>query len=449
MGDIDLSFATRILLISYTFPPHAAVGGLRIANLCRYLPEHGIEPIVVSVKDEFYPSLDYSVRLPTQVRMVRTKLISTPLDLYRRGNKFLVQPMRNGALSERTGPDVGFFRRQGRALLQMPDPDWGWYFPAVRAAKKLIREENIDVIFSSGPPWISHLVALRLKKKYGLPWAADFRDPWARFLTEKKGPGWQQHLTEELEDCCIYSADLVICNTDRLCQSFQRHYFKLNSSKFRTLTNGYEDSNIQMPSVPKPSTEKRIFLHLGSIYGLRRTDTFLHAIAELARSGKLDPNSFQLIFQGNLSPDFVVASEQSVSELVDNHCLEFRPRTSWEEAQSTLAKADLLLLFQGHQELQVPAKFYEYLQTGIPIFAVSEVGALTDLLSSTQSGLWASPRNSEEIAYRFLQALKLPRRTPDQVRRLLSGRYRYRELSAKFARWIEELARHRTPRALS
>lgn len=434
-----MSFTTRILVVSYTFPPHAAVGGLRIASLCRYLPEHGIEPIVLSVEERFYPSLDYSITLPADVRVVRSKLISTPLDLYRGGKQLLSRWAGGGSLPQRNGAEPGFFRRQGLALLQIPDPDWGWYFPAVRAAEKLIRQEKIDVIFSSGPPWVSHLVAGRLKKKYGLPWIADFRDPWARFLAEKKGPRWQQRLTEKLQDRCIRSADVVICNTDRLCQAFQQHYSDLDSSKFRILTNGYEDPKTQILPEPKSPTEKRVFLHLGSIYGLRRTDTFLQAIAELTRHGKLDPSSFQLVFQGNLSPDFVVASEQSVRELVKSHCLEFRPRISWEEAQKTLSKADLLLLFQGHQELQVPAKFYEYLQTGIPIFAVAEAGALTDLLISTQSGLWASPRNPEEIASRFLQALELPRRTPDQVRRALAGRYHYRELSAQFAKWIEEL----------
>src|SRR5260370_7825969 len=152
---------------------------------------------------------------------------------------------------------------------------------------------------------------------------------------------------------------------------------------------------------------------LGSIYGLRRIDTFLRAIAELTRSGRLDSNSFQLTFQGQVSYDFIAAAEQSCPELMRNRCLQFRPRVSWEEAQKILASADRLLLFQGNQELQVPAKFYEYLPTGIPIFAVAEKGALTDALEFTGSGLRPTPGDPLDIPDPFLKSLPLPPPPPN------------------------------------
>jgi predicted GTPase len=130
-------------------------------------------------------------------------------------------------------------------------------------------------------------------------------------------------------------------------------------------------------------------------------------------------------------------------DLKGRGCLEFRDRVNRDQAQGILWNSELLLLFQGNHALQVPAKFYEYLQTGIPIFAVTEEGALTDLLSSTASGLWATPTDSNAIAERFLQVLQMPQRSPAVVDGDLSRQFHYTELAAKFSEWVREVARRR------
>jgi glycosyltransferase involved in cell wall biosynthesis len=426
--------AIRLLFVSHTFPPQAAVGALRIARLCRYLPEYRIEPIVLTAGERFYESLDRSVPVPSETRVVRSAVLATPLDWYRRAKQRAESVEADPQLPTRLSPAPGRLRRHVLALLQTPDRYWGWYFPAVRAADQLLRREKIDVLCSSGPPWTSHLIARRIKKKYGTPWFADFRDPWALFAADPEATGWQQRLAQHLEKKCVRDADLIICNTDRLRQAFVRRYCDREQSGFRTLTNGFID--VQRPPVRKSA--RRVFLHLGSIYGGRRIDTFLRAIEMLTESGRLDPASFQLVFQGELSPGFVAASDPSVRYLTEKGCLQFRPRVGWEEAQSALWSSDLLLLFQGNHELQVPAKFYEYLQTGIPIFAVAQEGALTDLLSSTQSGLWASPDSAPNISQRFHQVLQFSSRTPEYVQHNLSGKYHYRGLAGQLAAWVEE-----------
>jgi hypothetical protein len=43
----------RLLIIAYHFPPDAAVGGMRPYRLAQRLPEHGIEPWVLTVRPNF------------------------------------------------------------------------------------------------------------------------------------------------------------------------------------------------------------------------------------------------------------------------------------------------------------------------------------------------------------------------------------------------------------
>lgn len=419
--------------MSHTFPPLAEVGTIRVTQLCRYLAEWGIEPTVLSAEERSYETQDYTRKLPAGLRVLRAPIMSTPLEWYGTAKRW-----RRRGLAHASTPNpeaTGILRRNFKALLQVPDRYWGWYFPATAMATRLLRQEKFDAIYSSGPPWTSHLVARRLKQEFGLPWLIDFRDPWANALEEEVKPGWWHRWTQSMEESCIRPANLVIGNTERLTVAFQRRYPGLDATKFRTLTNGFDD-----PVVPQPrqSGSRKLLLHLGSLYAHRRIDTFLMALADLVSSGQLVPDSFEVLFQGETEASYLAEAARLVPQLIENGCIKFRPRITWEEASKLLWQADLLLLFQGSHALQVPAKFYEYLQTGVPIFSVSEEGALTDVMDETQAGVWVKPQDPREISSKLLQALQQPARSPADVSNQFAGRYHYRNLAHKLSLWIVE-----------
>jgi glycosyltransferase involved in cell wall biosynthesis len=323
------------------------------------------------------------------------------------------------------------------ASLQIPDRYWGWYLPAIRAAEQFLNDSSVDAILSSGPPWTAHLVARHLKRKYGMPWLVDFRDPWASFTPASILPNWWHYLAQRMEESCIRLSDSVICNTNRLCHAYQRRYSHLSPQKFRILTNGFGDLPV---SENKKVGSKRVLLHLGSLYGRRRIDGFLTALANLVRTRELPPESCQGIFQGETDAFYLTQAEEIVPDLLRNTSVEFRGRINWAQASELLWQADLLLLFQGDQELQVPAKFYEYLQTGIPILAITEEGALTDILQATDSGLWVRPGDPQVIADKMLQALKLRRWSQKDVSDRLSNQYHYCSLAKQLSKWIYQLS---------
>jgi glycosyltransferase involved in cell wall biosynthesis len=304
----------------------------------------------------------------------------------------------------------------------------------------MINRERIAVIFSSGPPWTTHLVARHLRKKYGIPWVADFRDPWAAAQIHR--PRWASRLNYSMEAVCVQAADLVVCNTEALRQNFVARYPALPGSRFVVLTGGFDDS-ITPPAVPKAS--RRILLHLGDIYQSRRIDTFCEAVQSLIDSRKIEPNSLQVRFVGEIDLTLKLAVGRLLSELTAAKLIELIPRMNWQAGQRLLRGADLLLLFQGDFKTQVPAKFYEYLQTGKPIFAVAAKGALTELLDSTGSGVWADPADACGIAAGLLRALELPAIPPEEVARRWNGQFHYRSLTAQLAGWISQLAARRSP----
>jgi glycosyltransferase involved in cell wall biosynthesis len=431
----------RVLVVSYAFPPYAKVGSIRIAQFCQYLPEFGIEPIVLSVEERFYESLDRSRTVSSSLRLLRAHKIANPIEWLARAKQRLTLARHPNAKPE-SGPagirkETGWFRRNLRALSEIPDREWGWYLPAAQRVDEFLRHEQVDAVFSSGPPWTSHLVARRVKNKFGIPWLADFRDPWANSTSAQTKPAWWHQLAVRLERSCIQKADMVLCNTNRLRDSFRSHYPDLKPAKFQTLTNGFED----LPAPAEPAIDrKRTLLHLGSIYGHRRIDTFLSALARLVHSGRIDAQSLRVIFQGDVDSSRVAEAVKILPDLVQRKCVQFLPRIPWEEAWKLLWQSDLLLLFQGGHELQVPAKFYEYLQTGIPMFAVTEEGALSDALQATDSGIWVKPDDPDVIAEGLLRALRLPKQSAQDVARRLSGQYHYRGLTQQLSSWIREMA---------
>jgi hypothetical protein len=57
----------NVLFITHCFPPSAEVGAKRLASFCRYLPEHDIKPIVLTVQSECYPLKDDTFPFPPSV----------------------------------------------------------------------------------------------------------------------------------------------------------------------------------------------------------------------------------------------------------------------------------------------------------------------------------------------------------------------------------------------
>jgi glycosyltransferase involved in cell wall biosynthesis len=440
-----LSLPLRILFVAYAVPPSPEVGVIRVANFCKYLPEFGVEPVILTVDSRFYGRLDRTFSLPAATRVVQTTQDSTALDWYAKwksggansagdGERSKSQPAALRSASNKS------LRQHVISALTIPDQYRGWYGPAVRAGRELLRAEKIDAILSTSPPVTAQRVASRLKSEFGIPWIIDFRDPW---VAEEPSGGpslkWRKKLDARLEANCVKLADLIFCNTDAIRNSLKERFPDIAQDRFVTLTNGFGD--VQAPAgLSVRKNAPLLCLHLGGIYGGRRIDTFCSAISTLVQERKLDPTGIKILFIGQTDEAQISACRGAAGELVRGGTIEFRPRIDKEEAARVLWEADLLLVFQGPHRLQIPLKFYEYLSTGKPVFGVSQPGALRDVISETAAGVWVNDENPAEIGEAFLRAMGLPARTPESIQAQWAGQFHFRNLSGTLAQWIGELA---------
>jgi glycosyltransferase involved in cell wall biosynthesis len=434
----------NVLFITYHYPPTTEVGAMRVARLCRYLPEHDIVPIVLTVDAGCYEHQDASIQVPSGIQVERTHVLRTPLDFYAQRKRN--QKGREASHDAETVRDgrarFVFARRQILALLQAPDPFCSWYPPAIRKGREIIKDRNISAIISSGPPWTCHLIARHLKKKFGLPWIADFRDPWMadpwRWIADL--PSWRDRLDHFMESSCLNHADAVTCVTDALRDDFVARYPQLPRSRFAVVTNGV-DGMLPVQSARRAKSSKTICLHLGNLYSsrLRRIDMFCQAVVDLVHAGVVSPETFQVVFVGSESPSNEKAAEEVAPELIRNHCIEFHKRVTRQESERLLDDADVLLIFQGDHRLSLPSKFFDYLRTGKPMLAIVEKGALSDMVEKTGSGTWVAPEDSKAIAQKLLEVLQFPSKSPGEIEPLFA-QFHFRNLAGQLAQLVQGVA---------
>lgn len=80
----------------------------------------------------------------------------------------------------------------GARQLFIPDARMLWIKPSVKALQQWLNTNTVDAIASTGHSHTCHLIAMQLIDKTGLPWLADFRDPWTNidFYKDLKLTRW-------------------------------------------------------------------------------------------------------------------------------------------------------------------------------------------------------------------------------------------------------------------
>ncbi len=434
-----------ILVVSYYFPPNAAVGGRRVARFCKYLPDFGIRPIVLTIDEESCGAADFSLPSSAQLQIERARPRTTLLERYNRWADLrgVVHSPNNGSSRLRFAvlKHVSSLRNHVLALLQFPDRQRGWYGPAIKAANRITSNFQIDVVLSSGPPWTGHKVAYSISRQRNIPWIADFRDswtsdPWSNYIYGPKGaPAWRVRLDRRTEYRWLRHARIIVCTTNQHRECLLRSNPDLDPSRVVIIPNGFEyrPDSLRSPAGSGP----RRFLHAGNLYAERRIGTFCRALESLVRRGRLSPDMASITLIGDVDRDIERDARDSAPDLFASGMITLQPRIDWEKAQQATREADVLLIFQGHHPTAIPAKFYEYMQTGKPIVAIAGRGALRDIVLQTGSGFVADPDDQTEIESVLEQSLQAEPRRPDEVQRI-AEQFDFRKLTANLAQSIRD-----------
>jgi glycosyltransferase involved in cell wall biosynthesis len=372
----------RLVYVAYFFPPTGGAGVQRTVKFVRYLPDYGWNPTVITVRAAHYWMEDPSLLadVPASVEIVRTRALTGPALLGRIGGRGRVEETN----ARRSAASHGILRRVA-GWVSVPDPYAGWVPFAARAAARALRDGG--VLMTTSSPDSAHLVGLDPALR-GVPWVADFRDPWVRRMSFAPPTVLHRRLHESLEARVVAAAARIVVTSEATRRDFVRRYPRLDPARFIVIENGYDEEDFPTTE-PQPDPQFRI-LHLGQLNPERRITPFLDCLEAFFRRR---PDA-----RGRTRADFIGPryreDEREVASRGLGEIVRFEDALPHREAVLRLFRARVLLLLEQESErgaLILPGKTMEFLRSRRPILALVPRGAASELIETLRAGLWALP----------------------------------------------------------
>jgi glycosyltransferase involved in cell wall biosynthesis len=456
----------RVLMVTYLFPPAGGVGVQRTLKYATYLPRWGWDPVVVAPANPAYWFRDPTLldQLPADLEVHRTASVEPaglPISIARRLGRDRRSPSSPVAGGDGGGSSRGRGRSPlGRAYdlwngvwdtLLFPDTAIGWVPFAVRSGRRIHGSAPLDAIYSSSPPISSHVAAGSIASRTGLPWIADFRDPWIGNAFAKPPPPGHAGLRARMERRIMARADRIVFASEGLREAYAARYPGA-AGRMLAIPNGYDRADFPPPAGPTPAGMAEAdgdaggrrfrLVYTGSIYGERELEMFLSGLALLAErrpelAGRLDVE-----FVGWLSAHNKEVAARYLHSATVGPMLRFSGFLPHGEALARAASADSLLQLiadDPRKDQIAGAKLMEYLGQDKQILAVVPEGLARAVLRELNWGIVADPTPegvAEGVANLLAAPLPSGRADPE-------GRYDRVKLARDLGHVLDEVAAER------
>lgn len=404
----------RVLIISYYWPPTGGSGVQRWVKFAKYLPSEGWQPVIYTPENPEQLAIDETLaaEVPSEVEVIKTH-ITEPYELYK---KFL---KKSGHSKETV--EVNPVNAQNKTLAQKvamwirgnlfrPDPRCLWIRPSVKFLKKYLEDHPVDLIVSTGPPQSMHLIGRRLAKETGLPWVADFRDPWTKIFYFKHlsmtraTERWHKKMEKKVLD----EASAVVAVSPLVQQEFQA----MTQTPVELITNGFDECDFNWNDMENGQTQKSklvaggpdkefIITHTGLFAADGNPTMLWKVLSEKCSKDESFKKALRIRLVGK-TDDQIIASIKSEGLEENLTDLGYQPHTT---AISEQRKASLLILplrKEPEYKAVLPGKLFEYLASWRPVLGIGQPdGAMSMILNTTKTGVVLDWEDGKSIR-RFL-----------------------------------------------
>jgi len=395
----------KILIITFYWPPSGGSGVQRWLYMSKHLANMGYKVYIYTPENAVFQSYDYSLINDISDKLIIIKKkIKDPWYYFNKffgkkieiGQGFTIKSTVKNSFLKNIILKISLFIR---ANFIIPDPRVFWVKPSIRFLKKYIKNENIDVVITTGPPHSMHLIGLKLKKKLNIQWIADFRDPMSNidFIDELNPSKFSLYIIKKLEKEIFKNADILVTVSKNWANDFMNIYER----NIVVIENGYE-----MESYSKINEQIKInkfcLTHTGTLPYSRNPHSLWVALNKLIKENPYDfRNNLKIVLPG-------IVDDRVINE-IDNFELrsftEIPGNLPHNEAIKIQLTSSILILpinNVGNFKGILTGKIYEYIASRRPILAIGPLnGEISSILKETKSGQLFDYKDIEGI-YNFI-----------------------------------------------
>ena len=375
----------RVLIISYYWPPTGGSGVQRWVKFAKYLPSEGWQPVIYTPLNPEAITVDESLldEIPPQVEVIRRKIFE-PYNIYRALTGKKGRTAQSGEVNPINSQEKSFTQKVAmwiRGNMFIPDPRCFWIGPSVRFLKEYLKEHPVDIIVSTGPPHSMHLIARKVARATGIPWVADFRDPWTKMFYFKHlalSP-WAQRKHARLEKMVLDDASVVVAVSPLVQDEFKA----MTTTEVDLITNGFDEDDF----AAKPQRDEYFSItHTGLFASDGNPDILWKVLAEKCRRDSEFKKLLRIRLAGKT--DNQITESIVAAGLGEN--LEDLGYCNHNDAVCLQKSSSLLILplrKEPEYRATLPGKLFEYLASERPILGIGQTdGAMARIISQTQAG---------------------------------------------------------------
>ena len=399
----------NILFIAFEFPPLSRGGVHRPLAFVKYLPQSGINPVVITLHKDSYSDIfdtyGYDEALgkevPENIELIHIESDKIPpasalqnfISIY-----FTIH-----------GNETKYWKK-------------GFY----EAIEHAVEKYSPRAIFATLPPFSILPLATHISKKYHLPLILDFRDAWSQWRTVPYGTIFHYWRTLQMERKYLREANAIIATSEQTLDDFKELHSGISVSKFHYLPNGYNGSlKTWKPVVPdKPGW---VIGYVGGFYYTpearqqmlqpwwkkkrhrilqyiphkqdwlyRSPYFFFRALQQLNSSNPDLGSKIKIRFAGKVHEWL----KDMISDFGLGKHVELMGVISHKESMEFQETCDALLITSakqfGGRDYSIAGKTFEYIQMQKPVIAFVCEGAQKDLLKKSGTALICEPDNTTE-----------------------------------------------------
>jgi glycosyltransferase involved in cell wall biosynthesis len=397
----------RAMLVTYVFPPTGGVGSERVRKLAKYLPEHGVEPIVLTAANPSVPLSDASI-----ARDVRPDLRVLKARTLEPG--YAVKQAAWASSSSQGGarPPSLATRLKGRLALLgrkvlIPDPQVLWQ-PGVNLVllQQLYRRTPAaDLVFITAPPFSAFLAAPLARLRRGTAVVLDYRDEWQTTRTsyEMIGGRLAAAIGNVMEGLVLRCAHVVTTATEAFRENLLARFPFLQPERVVAITNGYDPDDFP-PALPEPPADRFLITYAGTVYKLTSPRGFLAGVRLLHQREPELARSLEVRFFGR-----IVDTERDAFEGMERLGVKVGGFIDKDQVALEQGAGHMTLCIQADvpgTERIYQAKLFELMYLGRPVLTLAPEGAMRRLVEAHQLGPILAPGDAEGIATYLAEALR-------------------------------------------